>query len=488
MDTPHCIKGTIRPLPMLLILLACLLGQPAASAEETDADLRPFVPAGYDPVQNGLSPRPLVAQALGLAMYVPEAEIVSDRAAGQMVLVLNDPAASPAWSVTIQHLFVEAGSTPESQIRNHIQALSAAGRQFQIIENVDMPVGNTSGRLCYIRQTVNAEENESIISGWLILPAGQDAMLVFSILAMPEALPFVRTSLDAAFQTINLRPVAELSLERRSRMDAGRSLLASLTPERLQTLIDTRQWSRIYRTDRDGREREVGYALLEVYEAKRGALNPERPESSYSRSEQADGIMVRLQGRVIGDAERRIFYDSIALYWMAWDQSEEAWNVRGTQRQGQAERSESETGLRIDASVGNPLPTLTVIRQRSADFQRDPYEWSVPEVYLSQALAAVLGRLLPRDADRAREYSYYFYNYGQAVPQLTQRTDRWERSDDGNWTLTTRLSADSPPVVSQYSQTGQFIRTVRPDGSITEPSTIERIRQLWMRQGLPMGD
>lgn len=483
---------SFRPLQSLLaavLIVGFAAGQPAQAVERTEDDLQPFRTDGIDPAAHGLAPQPLVLPALGLAMYVPPAHITTDRAGGLLVVSLHDRSAAPAWSITIQHMQTQPGATPEGQVQQHIDALTAAGRRHEVMENRDITAGNSAGRLCFIRQATGIDGDDSIIAGWLILPAGSDVMLVLSILAMPEALPFLRPQLDASFQTINLRPVAELSLQRRSRMESGRRLLASFTPERLQSLLGTHQWSRIYRTDREGNEYEIGYTLLEVYEAKRGALNPDRAESAYSVSDRELGLMVRLQGRVIGDAQRGVFFDSVALYWMAWDQSEEAWTVRGTQRQGRAERSEAETGLLLPASVSNPQARLRVSRVRTGDYESTPAEWSLPDVYLPQALAAVLGRLLPREENQAvSEFAYYFYNFAQATPRLTQRTDRWERSEDGHWILTTNLTVDAPPIISTYSASGQFLHTRRADGTTTVPMSIERIRQIWIRQGLPLGE
>jgi len=495
-DIPH-------RLPLFLLLaVACTFGLavPAnarpfmpeltsmAQKDAEEADFLPITPDNFRPAQHGLDPNPLVVDALGLAMYRPaRTTLTTDRAAGQLVLSIHDGSPTPGWSVTVQHLHTSGQTDPRQQITEHLAALRHAGLAIQVIHNEPFLAGATIGHLAYIQQQAN--ENDSIISGWLILPAAPDVLLVFSILAMPEELPMLRNVLEQSFRTINLRSATELSLERRSRIEAGRSFLESITPDRLRSLIGTSQWSRIYIPDTDSGEQEVGYSLLEVFEAKRGSLNPERPESEYSRSERVEGIMVRLQGRVIGDASRGIFYDSIAMYWMAWDQSEEAWSVRGTQRQGQATRSEAETGIRLAATPGLPQPTLQVIRQRSSDYQRNTHDWSVPDVYLSQALGALLGRLLARDDRNEREMAYYFYNYSHATPQLTQRIDRWAPADDrsGNWTLTTRLTVDSPPIVTTFSNSGQFLRTQRMDGSITTPTTLDQLRRLWQRKGLPLG-
>ncbi len=473
---------------MAICLLALLDTATLAEGQSEKDDFQPLTPDDFQPARHGLAERPLIAQPLGLAMYVPDSQLVTDRADGQLVVSLHDPSDPPEWTITLQHMHTDRGATPRGQIEQHLAALAESGQEHQVIANQSVTPGNAEGHLCYLQQVSGSgRDAEPYISGWLILRASPDAFLVFSILSTPEAFPLLRTALDAGFETINLRSVAELSLERRSRIDAGRAFLESITPERLLPLMDTRQWARLYRIDSEGREIEVGYSLLEVFEAKRGELHPGRRESEYTSTEREEGIMVKLQGRIIGDLDRGIFFDSIAMYWMAWDQSEEAWSVRGTQRQGQAERSESETGLRIAPSTGNPRPTLTVIRQRSSDYQRTPAEWSVPDAYLSQALGSVLGRLLPRDEQRRREFSYYFYNYTQATPQLTQRTDQWEPHDNGQWRLTTHLNVDSPPIVSIYTADGEFVRTRRPDGTITEPARIEDIRRLWQRRGLPMG-
>ncbi len=462
---------------------------PGPSEEEShEEDFKPLQPDGFEPARHGLASQPLIVQPLGLAMYVPKGSVSTDRAGGRLVVSLHDAADPPEWTLTIQHLPVTPGTSPQGQIDQHLEAMTESGRPHRVLTNRAITAGNAEGHLCYIEQSASADsDSDTIINGWLILPSSPNVFLVVSILAMPEVMPTLGPALQAGFSTINVRSSAELSLQRRSRIEAGRALLESITPERLLPLLETRQWSRLYRIDSDGREIEVGYSLLEVFEAKRGALNPNRRESDYSRTEQTEGIMVRLQGRIIGDAERRIFYDSIAMYWMAWDQSEESWSVRGTQRQGEAERSESETGVRLAPTAGSPIPSLTVIRQRSSDYQRMPVEWSVPDVYLSQALGALLGRLMPRDEQRVREFSYYFYNYSDATPQLTQRTDRWEPAEDGSWTLTTHLNIDAPPIVSSYSSTGQFLKTRRPNGTVTEPATVEEIRRIWRRQGLPMG-
>jgi len=283
-----------------------------------------------------------------------------------------------------------------------------------------------------------------------------------------------------------------VAMERSARLKSGHDLLASLSAQQLHALTGYSQWTRIYRPSENAGApaTEVGYSLVEVVAGKRGELNPGRNPSKFSPAERKEGLIVRVQGRVLADAKRRLFYDSLATYWMAWDQSEEAWSVRTTQRQGEAEKSEAETGLRAAPTVGSPQAVLQVIKSSEA---AEPVsnQWEVPDVYLSQALGWIIGRILPRDltagATGPTDYAWYFYVSSNRQPKVYQRLDRWEGRNDGTYTLTTYLTPDTPPFVSTYAADGSFVRRVHSDGTITEPISLEDLRKLWKSKGLPVG-
>ena len=87
----------------------------------------------------------------------------------------------------------------------------------------------------------------------------------------------------------------------------------------------------------------------------------------------------------------------------------ERWNVRAVARQGEAARGESEIGVRDrPASLVQPRvksqrikshpQMLSVIQSSEATRSREPYEWPVPDAYLSQAMGWLVGRLLPQTA------------------------------------------------------------------------------------------
>jgi hypothetical protein len=463
----------------------------SAGADSTDG-LQPREPSAEHRQALGQRPVPLVVESLGIAMYQPaSSHAIVHRTAGQTTVTVEDDSDSPQWSMTIQHLHSTLEQpTARGQIDAHLAALREHERDFRVLKNQPYEAGGMAGHLAMIE--LKTAFDEPYIQGWLILPAGTRVFLVFSVLTLPEALQAVEPVIHACWSTLRFRSAAELSLERRSRIDAGRDFLESITPDQLRRLDGRQIWTRIYRPadpQRDRQETEIGYSLVEVRRGAKGALNPERDPARYRSDEKTEGIIVRIHGRVIADAEREVYYDSQASYWMAWDQSEEAWSVRAVQRQRRASRGETETGLRLPQSVANPRPTLKVIRSGVDEFTREPVEWLVPDVYMSQAIAPLLGYLLPMDSDEPLEMGSYFYNYTQAVPQLTQRIDVWQRAEDdsGNWILTTRLSSDGSPTVSTYSPSRMLIRRTRADGTIIEPSTPEQILRIWQRKGLDTG-
>ncbi len=467
-------------------LVAVILGGLLALARPAAA--QPNVPPDFDPVALGLDPAPLLADALGLAFHPPAGSAIStERVGDRLSFSLIDRAAEPTWQIRIQSITSSLpDATAAAQVRRYLGRLE--GSDHRPISNEPVTYGSVAGQLCYLEQA--PPRGDPVVIGWLVLQGGPRTFVVFFIRTSPEHLPRLRPVFEASFATISLRSPEELAALRERRLEAGRAFIESLTPARLAPLAGLSQWFRIYRPGEGGAtERELGYSLVEVTAAKKGSLNPRRREREYDAGEHAMGLRVRVQGRIAIDPSRGVYYDSIALYWMAWDQSEEAWSIRGTHRQGEAARSESETGIRPAPSAGAPRPKLMVIKSSSSSFSREPYEWTVPEVYLSQPLGWLIGHLLPKDLPQPREYGYYFYNVANAEPKVSLRVDRWAPAEDGsgNWVLTARLSSDSPPARTTYHPDGRLIRSQRHDGTVSVPIDPRQLRRLWRDKGLLVG-
>jgi hypothetical protein len=436
-----------------------------------------------------LNPTAFEAEALGLKINLPaDSSISGERIDGQVVVAVSDDPSTPTWTMRIQPLTSTLDNpSAAAQIDQLMHELKITKQEYQVVFNAAHKVGALSGQLCYLR--TEPRPGQKVISGWLLLPTSDRTFMVFSMQTLPEHLARVRPLLESSFATIQLRSAEELARERKALLDAGGALIESFKPEQLKALVGLQQWHRVYTPaqSQGSPDTEIGYSLLEVLEAKKGAVEPGKAESEYDRGERTPGLMIRVQGRVVVDAQRGVYYDSIGLYWMAWDQSQETWSIRGTQWQGDAEWSEAETGIRAPYMPGVPTK-ITVIKSVLSTNSREPYDWLVPDVYLSQPLHWLLGRLLPTDITSDRQYRCYFYNFANRQAQLSQRTDLWGPLNDGsgNFRLITRLTSDSPPITTLYNGKGELVRRVHPDGSVTEPSKVEVIHQLWKSSGLKL--
>jgi hypothetical protein len=429
---------------------------------------------------DGLAQTPLVIDELGLLINLPaDASVVAERVDETLSIAVRDPADPPTWTMRIQRMTSSlAQPSAAGQILDHLETLKASKEVFKMIANREVDYGGALGQLCFIEKRAN---DEPLIFGWLVITTGPRQFLVFSINALPSRFDRLKPLLESSFATISLRAAGEIDAERKTRIDAATQLLAGLTPAGLRSQVGVTQWFRIYipATEKQ-REIERGYSCLSVFEAGKDALDIKNSPDLATGSEK--GMLVQLRGRLV-NPEATVYYDSEARYWMAWDQSEEQWSIVGTQRQGEAEATESELGVRSKATPG-AAPRITVQKVDHATNTSEPHDWDVPEAYLSQALGWVLPRLMPRDATSPREFGFYFYNFANSRPQISLRSDLWEPLNDGGFRMTTKLTSDSPPTISMYAADGTLIRRMFADGSITEPTTLEDLRRIWKAKGL----
>ena len=443
--------------------------------------------------EKGLDPVPFAAEGLGIKINLPAGAIVGAeraKADANLVITATDNATMPTWTLRIQSLTsTSEKATAAGQIDDLIREFKQTKQEHKVVSNQAISIGGMNAQLCYVQRTT--KEGQPFASGWLVIPNGKKTFMSFTVQTLPEHLPKVRALLEASFATIQLRSTEEMASSRLARFEAGQHFLSTLTPQRLKTLIGQKQLYRIY-VPADAKtgaaEVERGYSLVEVLEAKKGAVDPRRPEKDYRSGDKDVGLMVHVGARVVADAKRGIYDDSDALYWMAWDQSSETWSVTATRKQGDAEQGENETGVREVRTAGSPVPKLTVVK-RSVESGEVPYSWEVPDGYLSQALGWLVGRLLPRDANQPLEYAYYFYVASYLNPKVYQRVDRWAPSseDSTRWVLTTQLTTDSQPFTSIYGRDGALVRRTHSDGTVTEPVALEELRRIWKSKGLQTG-
>lgn len=472
---------------MALRLLALCLMVAGARPNLLSAD-----PGLLDPTPQSveLAREPAVVESLGLSIRPPANAVVArELGGGGTALLLADRAEDPRWRLRIRSLSASSATpTARTVALDHVLRLRNEGTPFTEVADEPTTYGGVEGHLLVVAQA--DASGAQVVNGWLILHRGGLAFTVATLATTPEHLPVARAALEASLGTLTLTDLDSILLDRVRRIDAGDAFASTLTPERLRTLVGRNDWYRLFTRSPQGSESELGYIRISVAAGRRGELNPRRAATSYTVEESEEGLLVIAQSRGLLSPDVSHVLDVEARYWMAWDRSSEAWSSRSTERQSRDVRSYAQTGVRTAAVIGQPS-TLTVINSRlgAAPTPDDrPMEWTVPtRGYLCAPEAMLLGQLLPRDATEPLDLAFFAFDAREK--RLSQRRDRWQRSDDGvTWTLTTQPGPDEPLITQIFDESGNRVRRLDGDGVIVERIEPLALQQLWKSKGLPTSD
>ena len=237
------------------------------------------------------------------------------------------------------------------------------------------------------------------------------------------------------------------------------------------------RWERLYEPSPTGDEMdaiEYGYRKIKSWGGFKGELT-DKPRSSWSQDERQLGYFVQIDAMAIEDDIR---VDTRATFYMSEDTNEESWTIKMSLRRGGEQRTSTITGARsntsmaimLDQSDAPPTRTHPVIQGQG---------------YISQVQSYLIGSMLAHNAQPG-EYASYAYN--SSLGTITLRWDIVELPEDkpGLIRITTKVSKNSPPTVTNYNQAGDLLRVRLANGRIWEPIELDRLIKLWKKKGLPL--
>lgn len=488
-DQPHLrVTRTLRMPPLafctaLLVAAGLAMGWPALAAPQG----QPGSPSGTAS-PNVLEDAPVVVEELGISIQPPRHSAHSKErgADGQPTVTIADGSPAPVWQMRIQALVPELQNpTPKLLIEDHIAKLKASGRDLTVLSSKEVKVGTAAGWQAFL---ADPSAEEPLVNGYLIVEGQGPPFIVVSIVCTLSDFSRMRPTIEASLASVKIDSPQRIADEREARLKAGAALVASFDTSTLKSLVGLDQWFRHYKPGASGGEDiEIGVSHITVREGKRGELNRDRSPAQYDKTELQDGLLLTVEGRVVLDRDRDMYYDTLAIYWMSWDDAVEAWSIVAARKQKSASISEAETGFRVAKSTGQPTGVLTVVKSGIEGANREPKEWTLPEYYLSQPIAWLLGHLMAVTNAPAGDYS--FYAYDSSVGSLSLRQDSWvpRQGAGGAGTLTSRFNTQSPPVTAEFDRDGKLVKRTRPDGSVSVPITVAELRRLWSAKGLKLG-
>jgi hypothetical protein len=415
---------------------------------------------------------------LGLTMQLPAGSTVTRLVAEEFpVWQVESGPGQPAWSMRVQSAAAPDPATDlVAQAKAATEGLALTGGTVRVLRERSLKAGECEARVVWAT-AVRGEQ--STVAGWMLIRTGPGVFLSLGVLTSPEAFPEVEPRMDAVFASARAQDPRQMQADRNARVQRGDALRATLTPDRLRSLTRPgSELSRIWRPAADGSITELGWVEMAVRAAPRAEASLQRAASTDPLARE-EGLLVLLTARMnSADGVDRV--ETQARYWVAWDLGSEAWVVRSVQRGSGPEVRFEQMGLRPRPAAGRPGASLVVASQSTG--ASPPVELEIPPgAYLPQAVAMLLGSLLPQEPGAAGES--VFYALDPATARMCQRPVSWQ-SGAGGWTLVTRNTPETAPVTERFGPNGGRLERIEPDGTRTTPSTLEEIRKRWKAMGL----
>lgn len=438
---------------------ALLLTTPSMSkGQEAEAQDVVQLAAPYAVRANGLSIQPPVGSSL---------RVVGTDASAQTIITPDDH----SWRMELSLLEVTtADASPHEVMSSVITTLARSPRVLDRKES--LLIKGRPAEQAYVAG-VRIGEAEAR-AGVCVVQAAPTRFAVLKMVTLPAEFDRTRRLFERVAETIDYADPADAEQQRQRLVRRGEELLESRSAELLESLEPSEEWFRLFQTDEDGTERELGYVRLQIGPGQRGDVSGKDP-ARYRSSEKQAGATVRLAARYL-PPEGGV-NDVIAIYFLSLDRETEDWKVTSTYR---PEQGPAGSVTIIGARQGNRC--TATMSQNGTNFQ--PRKLAVPaKGYLSQVELHLLPHLLPKGEQPYEAGFWYFYE-----KDIIFRRDVIEPAESAAnlWRWTAEISAQSGPVETMLSETGEVRSKHTAEGVHWETTTLQRLLDLWRRKGLPI--
>ena len=332
---------------------------------------------------------------------------------------------------------------------------------------------------------------ETNVRGYTVLRTGPGQFVSFELLTPSSQFDRVRPIYQTTTATAKIEPPEIMQASRRVRVDTGLRLLDAVGTQTYKDIIAARpeRWERRYKPGPDGGDegaKEIAYRRVRLQIGPRSLIDPESKTSSMAMGNKSEGFIVQTDVRVLGEGGSTA--DSRAGYFLSFDKSEETWLITTAYRQGAGgvggAKSEAQVGTETGARVNTEMVIKTEATGQGAETHKPTMEG---EGYISQVETALLPYLLMKAGIEA-EHGFYAWRSGENKVMLRKDLPQRIPADNqmaGGWKITTHITESRPPQTTYYDETGDMVRSEMSDGSIWEPTTLVRLKQLWESKGLP---
>lgn len=262
---------------------------------------------------------------------------------------------------------------------------------------------------------------------------------------------------------------------------AGAGLLASVSEEDLKAIVNAKpdRWERFYQPAPDGSDKgavEIGYRRIQTGFGRRSQF----AQFGEGTSDDSTGFFVRYDSRVRVDDN---LVDMQGIFYLSTDRKDELWTLTLALKTKGKPVVTREVGARHGDSM-----TVTVTDGNGLTKGRPIQATIPPEGYISRVEHYLLPQILVRKAVTA---DFGFYSYSHDDHRIRLRTDQLSPEKSGKvFELTTSLRSLAGEKTllqtARLRENGDLIELTMADGSTWEPTTVQRLLELWKSKGLPL--
>lgn len=500
---------TETPMRTTCITLALLLTGPAFAQTQPKPDSNPSTPqATKDPKDWGvrLASEPLVVEGVGVTISIPLHSVIQqdvfDTIATTKVVLPDDLGVVIIQERRSKRLDLTVEAVADEIITQLLELSPMFDMKQEGGQAVRDPTGKLQGDIVGTRARVLTRDKqfridnrtsdhayvalpregtlEYTVRGSTLLRTDPGRFILFELYTTASTFVRAREMYEVMLATAAIEDQANIATRRAAMIDAGVKALAQLTESDYREVFvaHPQRWERLSRPTPTGAvadEEELGYRRVQARVGKRGDLSPNKPKEKWTRDDQQDGYIVQIDARLL---EIDSVIDTRAAYFLSLDRDEEAWVVNmAVRKDGDVSRWQE-----IGARMGTDMSISVVPEQLQATKIRPQIQG---EGYISMVESYMLPQLLVHIGIPA-DFAFYSYQTSSSTIRLRSDSLAVRKSEEGPWTLTTRLNADAPPQTTLIGPDGRILRTELADGRRWTPIEFDALYSLWKSKRLPL--
>lgn len=333
---------------------------------------------------------------------------------------------------------------------------------YQVLDERLLTVAERPAVLLYFDVPKAVDEGRMLL-GQAYVQIAIDTVALIETEAAAEDGPMVRATFEAVLESLEVKGVAELAVEREAAAERSRQFHRGLRPAAVHAALIPEQVFRIVETGggKDSRKgKDIGWMRVRQYQAER----VEEP-----------GVEVELRARIFTGPQAS---DTLALYFVADDDSYEEWSVTTTRRAATGKpdkKANTETNDDTAREIGVRTAGKIDVRIDAPRGGSETLSFPRPDAtYLSQAAVWLLPQLLPTD----QPATYGFYCYSPAHRKIQFRTDQVVPVPDG-FMLITRPAPSDPALKAAYDNNRRLREKHLSPTTRLVPTTPEALKAIW---------